>query len=227
MINIIIPTKKKQCLKETLEHFSKYFPSEKGKIILVIDLDDDENIASLCNSLDIHYVGFYSEKFNKSLALNIGISKIVKLVHENDSLLICDADVTLSTKTISLFKKHSHIILDKVIETKDNSSRDAYGIIKCPLKDLLEVNGYDSNFRGWGFEDHDVIWRISQLGRTFIRLGIGKHKSHDDIERTRNYHSNNRLLMREENKRYFEKKKKNKTLIGTLIQDTQILKSSE
>lgn len=54
------------------------------------------------------------------------------------------------------------------------------------LQDLIEVNGYNEKFTGWGWEDTDIALRLINLGRTlrFIRLGaIQYHLYHPQASR--------------------------------------------
>ncbi|CAN5331919.1 glycosyltransferase family 2 protein [soil metagenome] len=54
------------------------------------------------------------------------------------------------------------------------------------LQDLIDVNGYDEEFTGWGWEDTDIALRLMNLGRRlrFIRLGaIQYHLYHPQASR--------------------------------------------
>lgn len=140
-------------------------------------------------------------------------------ISEGD-ILICDADVIISAETLQrMYVVGSNVILEKVVESSTNVERLAFGIIRTRIKDLYFIGGYDSRFKGWGFEDHDIIWRLTINGATFQKLGIAIHLSHGDDERIQFYHSLDLKSMREVNKRFYEKKQLLGDVVGTMDQD--------
>ena len=54
--------------------------------------------------------------------------------------------------------------------------------------DFIAVNGFDEDFTGWGFEDHDLTARLYHLGcnRLYLRqAGLAYHLEHEDNSRDR------------------------------------------
>ena len=219
-MHLLLSVKDRDSIFKVLEHYAVIKESgEHLKSILVVDLHDDQVLREFCQSNAVGYEPFYREEFNKSVALNLGINRLYA-EYPSEQVLVCDADVTLDHHLLSdIAQCEAPIILDEVQESEDGSVRKAFGMIKCFLKGLVEVGGYDSEFNGWGFEDHDIIWRLENIGYKFKRLGRGTHISHSDEKRVRHYYSDNLSGMRLKNKGYYESKVKNKILSGTLNSD--------
>lgn len=63
--------------------------------------------------------------------------------------------------------------------------------------DLVAVNGYDENYRGWGCEDHDLVARLINHGVKFVALrhvAVCYHMWHPSSKATDSFERNNRLL---------------------------------
>ncbi len=73
-------------------------------------------------------------------------------------------------------------------EDADDGSRQAPGLLVVKRQDFDAVKGYNGDFVGWGWEDQDMIARLT-LGRGLKRLqgGVVEHISHDDAARTRHH----------------------------------------
>lgn len=218
MIHILISNKDKTSISTVIKQFIDLDEKFNFKSINIVDLGS-RNFDSLFETnfgRKIRFIYKREKYFNKSIALNLGLNVLKE--HYFDYVLICDADIIFNEKTIEQFIKLNSCILDEVIETKDKSiSRIAFGIIKTQIGLLLKVNGYDSNFIGWGFEDHDIIHRLSKLD-DFKRIGKANHISHCDIERIQNYEGDNIKAMRTINEKYFKSKIENPKM-GTLTFD--------
>ena len=74
-------------------------------------------------------------------------------------------------------------------EDATDGSRQAPGLLLVRRSDFLAINGYNSGLRGWGWEDQDMISRLT-LGAGLERITSGHavHISHDDAARMRHYH---------------------------------------
>jgi hypothetical protein len=83
-------------------------------------------------------------------------------------------------------------------EDANDGSRQAPGLLMVRRSDFLSVNGYNSRFRGWGWEDQDMISRLT-LGAGLERVSYGHatHLSHDDHARISNYPITNRWESRD------------------------------
>ena len=80
------------------------------------------------------------------------------------------------------------------------SNCELHGILGCNLgiwkQDLIDVNGYDEAFEGWGAEDSDLAARLFHLGkkRRFVYgRAILFHLNHQQLSRD-NYDYNKKLL---------------------------------
>ena len=82
--------------------------------------------------------------------------------------------------------------------TKENSG--IYNVSGCNMSfwksELVEVNGFDEQFEGWGREDSDIVFRLLTSGRKKLKLkfnAIQYHLYHQ--ERNRNtLHLNDKIL---------------------------------
>ncbi len=73
-------------------------------------------------------------------------------------------------------------------EDGKNGTRQAPGLLFVKKKDFAAINGYNSTLEGWGWEDQDIISRLT-LGRGLKRIqqGYFTHVSHDDDARMAHY----------------------------------------
>jgi N-terminal domain of galactosyltransferase len=73
-------------------------------------------------------------------------------------------------------------------EDAETGTRQAPGLLVVRQSDFLAINGYNGNLQGWGWEDQDMIARLT-LGQGLTRIseGYALHLSHDDNARTQYY----------------------------------------
>jgi hypothetical protein len=73
-------------------------------------------------------------------------------------------------------------------EDSANGTRQAPGLLLVRRSDFLAIEGYNSGLHGWGWEDQDMISRLT-LGRGLTRVidGYATHLSHDDHARLAAY----------------------------------------
>jgi glycosyltransferase involved in cell wall biosynthesis len=63
------------------------------------------------------------------------------------------------------------------------AQRPGYGLL-CGSRSLFQsIGGYRHDFRGWGWEDQDLLIRAQLLGYGVSELGEVIHQSHDDADR--------------------------------------------
>jgi glycosyl transferase family 7 (putative galactosyltransferase) len=73
-------------------------------------------------------------------------------------------------------------------EDAEDGCRQAPGLLLVRRADFLEVRGYNGRLHGWGWEDQDMIARLTlYAGLTRIQRGVVKHLSHGEPERISNY----------------------------------------
>lgn len=86
------------------------------------------------------------------------------------------------------------------------------GLITCTREKFYEVNGYNEEFKGWGYEDMDFLFRLHRANcNIIVRRDIVQYIPHSDEERMKNtdpkhLHKRvsskiNRGLMKENNKK--------------------------
>lgn len=75
-----------------------------------------------------------------------------------------------------------------------------YNVRGCNMSfyksDLLEINGFDEQFTGWGREDSDIVYRLLKSGRMKYKLKFGAlqyHLFHNEQDRS-SVNENNRIL---------------------------------
>ena len=73
-------------------------------------------------------------------------------------------------------------------ENAEDGTRQAPGLLLVRRPDFDSVGGYNSRLHGWGWEDQDMICRLT-LGAGLNRISRGKalHISHDDLARVQAY----------------------------------------
>lgn len=83
-------------------------------------------------------------------------------------------------------------------EDAEQGTRQAPGLLCARRADLLRVGGYNGRLLGWGWEDQDMISRLT-LGAGLRRVIAGRalHLSHDDHARVAHYPLANRWESRD------------------------------
>lgn len=71
-------------------------------------------------------------------------------------------------------------ILRRVIRP---ARREGPGLVLARLSDWHHIGGYVEGFKGWGWEDMDLLIRAELLGRQITRAGRILHLSHSDQRR--------------------------------------------
>lgn len=81
-----------------------------------------------------------------------------------------------------------HLCIIDNEEDSLNGTRQAPGLLFVRSSDFLAINGYNSELHGWGWEDQDMISRLT-LGQGLLRVKEGHaiHISHDDHARIAHY----------------------------------------
>ena len=73
-------------------------------------------------------------------------------------------------------------------EDAEDGSRQAPGLLVVRRADFETVGGYNGHLHGWGWEDQDMISRLTLgVGLARIQSGYVRHISHDDDARIRHY----------------------------------------
>jgi glycosyltransferase involved in cell wall biosynthesis len=73
-------------------------------------------------------------------------------------------------------------------EDAEDGTRQAPGLLVTHRQSFERVNGYNGRLQGWGWEDQDMIARLTlEAGLFRIHSGHVRHISHDDDARMRHY----------------------------------------
>jgi GT2 family glycosyltransferase len=73
-------------------------------------------------------------------------------------------------------------------EDAADGTRQAPGLLLVRREDFLRVGGYNGRLHGWGWEDQDMIARLTLAGGLErVQRGIVTHLSHDDSARVAHY----------------------------------------
>jgi GT2 family glycosyltransferase len=73
-------------------------------------------------------------------------------------------------------------------EDAEDGSRQAPGLLVARREDFEKVGGYNGRLHGWGWEDQDMIARLTLgAGLARVQSGYVHHISHDDEARIRHY----------------------------------------
>lgn len=79
----------------------------------------------------------------------------------------------------------------KIIDNEENAvsgTRQAPGLLLVNKENFIKINGYNGRLNGWGWEDQDMISRLTLgLGLTREKEGIAFHISHNNESRTKHY----------------------------------------
>jgi glycosyltransferase involved in cell wall biosynthesis len=73
-------------------------------------------------------------------------------------------------------------------EDAEDGTRQAPGLLLTHRSNFERIGGYNGRLQGWGWEDQDMIARLTLAeGLTRVQSGRVLHISHDDDARTRHY----------------------------------------
>lgn len=106
-------------------------------------------------------------------------------------------------------------------EDATEGTRQAPGLLLVRRNDFENINGYNSELDGWGWEDQDMVCRLT-LNTKLKRIAFGNaiHISHTDKERMQGYHNyTNRWQSRDRMFRHALDNYNKGILIGTYTAD--------
>jgi glycosyltransferase involved in cell wall biosynthesis len=88
---------------------------------------------------------------------------------------------------IRLANGRSLEIVDNEEDAADGT-RQAPGLLMVRRRDFETISGYNGRLHGWGWEDQDMIARLTLgAGLKRVQSGHAQHMSHDDDARIRHY----------------------------------------
>lgn len=78
-----------------------------------------------------------------------------------------------------------------IIDNEENAisgTRQAPGLLFVSKENFIKINGYNGRLNGWGWEDQDMISRLTLgLGLVRDKEGVAFHISHNNESRTKHY----------------------------------------
>jgi GT2 family glycosyltransferase len=121
-----------------------------------------------------------------------GVKETVVNSIQNNFITSFGYELIIKTKNGRLLNIKDHE------EDSTDGTRNAPGLLLVSKQNFLTIDGYNSGLTGWGWEDQDMIGRLT-LGGGFNRVyfGTAMHISHNDTERTKHYPISNRWESRD------------------------------
>lgn len=230
-LSVLIPWYERDELEVTLAANGPFFRAQEAEVLILNCGGDSGRLQALIAASGVSSVrqlNISTPRFNKSLALNIGLSQ-----SRSDIVLTLDADIVMLDdsvrKTRMLPEDGSFVTIEWVYESDPAatgslkhrdigntstiavapsaifefrfrggttvqhqlSRRDALGnrhatpgLLLAKKCELLQVQGYNSELEGWGWEDDDVLVRLQYaVGLRRVLRGAAFHLTHSDDRR--------------------------------------------
>lgn len=226
ILDVVIPVMNKPALATVVRHYLGLGQEVVGRMIVADGDPTDRNSMEASAAIQLtrgRHLGVVLKPFNKSRCINVGVSH-----SDAPYILICDADVMVDPASLIEMLTEARsgkvVSLASVIESSDGSTREGPGIVCLNRRVFIELDGYDGAYLGWGMEDRDFLWRAQAFGPGVVSVGTGTHLSHDDEERTRNYHVE-RAASREANLERLNAKREMCAATGSYSWDVREIKS--
>lgn len=175
-----------------------------GKYLIFIDCD----LTILPNTLAIHVKNARKRKFviGHCKYLDQQNSKCILENHLNSPQEIIDLYASISDKPlIKLEKRQRKLNLFFSLRLHSFRKQSLGGHFSIHKEDILKVNGYDENYKGWGAEDADLGRRLVKSGcRAIAKQSSAKvlHLWHQREHSSENWKNGKNI-------NYFERKKIN------------------
>jgi len=197
MISIVTTYKnRREHIEQTLRTWIQDVSYEYEIIIVDYDSDDDIGplIAGLSSNVAIKRIKCYKcPVFNLSHARNIGANYA-----ESEWIMYIDIDCKLQKKAMSCIWEMINDVKKSYFGAVDSQVRKDIingGLMLVPLKNHIDICGFNEDMKGWGFEDIDYRQRLEAHG---LEWKIFPHElyeciDHDDNERVDCYDVNKEL----------------------------------
>jgi len=163
---IIVPYRNRESHLQTFSTYMKSYLKDFSYELLVINQSDDK-------------------PFNRGKLLNIGASYAIN----NGFDYLCFHDVDMLPKTADYSYPDYPTSLISELENKEGNIFYNYfgGITLFKTQDFITVNGYSNDYWGWGYEDTDLFYRVTNSGLYFENNEIGlEGKVNSYLELTEN-----------------------------------------
>jgi len=183
-------------LRETLPINLQNNERFKNVQFLVLDYNSSDGLESWIKDTLSRYVEggrliYYKnpepELFDRSHSKNMA----AKLA---EAEIVCNVDsdnIVLTEYTEFVLEKFR--VNNNIFITADSGRlyhvSDLVGRICCLKKDFVNVGGYDESLSGYGFEDNDIIARLTRLGREQViveNVNLLSSIKHDNNDRIKN-----------------------------------------
>jgi glycosyltransferase involved in cell wall biosynthesis len=229
-LSVLIPWYERDELRLTLAANAPAFRAHEVEVLVLNCGGSSTRLRELITASEapgVRQLDIAAPRFNKSLALNIGLS-----YSRSDIVFTLDADVVLLGDVLgearTLADGQSFVTLDWRYESEPApfnspqpeivnkfvvalvtsstleflfrdgttvqyqlSRQDIFGIkranpglLLAKKRDLLEIQGHNSELESWGWEDNDVLVRLQYaLGLRRVQKGSALHLTHGDDRR--------------------------------------------
>jgi len=142
--------------------------------------DMDDGLKDYISFITRGHLTYYRttdfQYFNHSHAKNLS-----HILASSDYVMNLDADNFIDVNGISK-------VLRGFFQYPDALIQGYGGLIGLKKSHFLSLGGYDEDFRGWGYEDNDLIMRAKRLGLTYLQSDCLKGRiEHSDEERVENF----------------------------------------
>lgn len=148
-LGIIVPYRKREAqLKKFLKHIQKFLKKSNIQTFCIIVVDQIDR-----------------KKFNRGKLLNIGFIEAEKkgcdyVVFHDVDMLPTDVSYEYSDKPLQL----ANVFINDGDFTRSIQRNYFGGATLFTVKDFKSVNGYSNKYKGWGFEDDDLLLRCREVG---------------------------------------------------------------
>lgn len=196
----------KNCLDSLQKQSLKEFE------VMLIDYGSEESYTNALKSMLNQYTFInliscpvQGQLWNKSRAINMALKKCstkyflvgdIDLIFHPDFIKITKNEISEKASNTVLFFKYGFLSEDESLLEKDfeeyklyiQGSEEITGTTLFPKDKLLEVNGFDEFYHGWGAEDTDIHLRLRQLGlktEFYNKQVLVKHQWHPKAYRSK------------------------------------------
>jgi hypothetical protein len=195
-LSILIPWYERDELRSTLAANASAFLASNAEILILNCGGTSRRLRDLIVASEltgVRQLDIAVPRFNKSLALNIGLCHAI-----SDTVFMLDADVILlDAIPVQAMVERSFVTIEWVYESepvaaqqpptrtngilkltfRDGSrvrhqlghrdslgnTRAGPGLLLAKKRDLLDISGYNSGLETWGWEDDDVLIRLQYV----------------------------------------------------------------
>jgi hypothetical protein len=195
-LSVIVPWCQRPHLREMLAWNARWLEAADADLVVVNCAGDGEAVAAMLQETPVRrpvrrrrQIDVPADRFNKSLALNLGL-------HFAEAAVVAtiDADILLADGILDrgdrCLRERCFLTFRRVIDSsQDRPPRPdpggyLQGVVTEWTSEFIWADGTRTRVEGWGWEDLDVHLRLLRLGleRVWIDTQV-THLSHDNERR--------------------------------------------